>query len=104
MLIPARPRESAIWATTPGLFGTAARISQTARRPPEQIRALNAWLKSYAAAHGATYLDYYTATADDRGFLRDELSDDGLHPNAKGYGVMRPLAERAIADALKRKK
>lgn len=79
-------------------------LVQTARRPPEQIRALNAWLKSYAAAHGHTYLDYHAATADERGFLKDELSDDGLHPNAKGYAVMAPLAERAIADALKGKR
>ena len=79
-------------------------LVQTARRPPEKIRALNDWLKSYAAAHGHTFLDYYAATVDARGFLKDELSDDGLHPNAKGYEVMAPLAERAIAAALKGRK
>lgn len=79
-------------------------IVQTERRPPAQIRALNEWLKSYAAAHGLVYLDYYTATVDESGFLKDELSDDGLHPNAKGYIVMTPLAERAIAEALKKKR
>jgi lysophospholipase L1-like esterase len=78
-------------------------VIQTARRPPEQIRALNAWIKAYAAAHGATYLDYYAATADEQGFLKDELSDDGLHPNAKGYASMAPLAERAVAEALRKK-
>ena len=79
-------------------------LVQTARRPPEQIRALNEWLKAYAATHGAIYLDYYAATVDERGFLKDELSDDGLHPNAKGYAAMAPLAERAIAEALKKKR
>jgi len=79
-------------------------INQTTRRPPEKIRALNEWIKSYAAAHGQVYLDYYTATVDARGFLKDELSDDGLHPNAKGYEAMAPLAERAIAAALKGRK
>ena len=78
-------------------------IVQTTRRPPEQIRALNEWMKTYAAANGATYLDYYSAMIDERGFLRDELSEDGLHPNAKGYAVMAPLAEQAIASALKKK-
>jgi len=78
-------------------------IIQTTRRPPEQIRALNEWMKTYAAQNGATYLDYYSAMVDDKGFLRDELSEDGLHPNAKGYEVMAPLAERAIASALKKK-
>jgi lysophospholipase L1-like esterase len=37
---------------------------------------------------------------DDHGFLKKELSDDGLHPNKAGYAVMAPLAERAIAAAL----
>ena len=79
-------------------------LVQTARRPPAQIRALNEWIKSYAAERGLVYLDYYAATADERGFLKDELSDDGLHPNAKGYAVMAPLAERAVAEALGKKR
>jgi lysophospholipase L1-like esterase len=35
--------------------------------------------------------------------LTDELSNDGLHPNAQGYAVMAPLAEAAIAMSLKRR-
>jgi lysophospholipase L1-like esterase len=76
-------------------------IVQTKRRPPEQITALNAWMKKYAAIHGGVYLDYFAAMVDDKGFLKDELSDDGLHPNQKGYDVMAPLAEQAITMALK---
>jgi lysophospholipase L1-like esterase len=38
---------------------------------------------------------------DDKGFLKNELSYDGLHPNTQGYGVMAPLAEAAIAASLK---
>jgi lysophospholipase L1-like esterase len=41
---------------------------------------------------------------DGKGFLKDELSDDGLHPNAAGYAVMNPLAEAAIQSSLKRGK
>jgi lysophospholipase L1-like esterase len=78
-------------------------VIRTAQRPPAQIKALNEWMRAYAAAHGSTYLDYHTAMADEKGFLRDELSDDGLHPNAKGYAVMTPLAEQAVAAALKKK-
>jgi lysophospholipase L1-like esterase len=77
---------------------------QTARRPPEQIKALNQWLKKYAAENGLTYLDYFSAMVDEKGFLKAELSNDGLHPNAKGYEVMAPLAEQAITAALKKKK
>jgi len=79
-------------------------IVQTVRRPPAQILELNQWLKDYAAAHHHTYLDYFSAMVDDKGFLKNELSDDGLHPNAQGYVVMAPLAEAAITASLKRRK
>jgi lysophospholipase L1-like esterase len=34
--------------------------------------------------------------------LRKEITDDGLHPNAAGYAIMEPLAEKAIAKALRK--
>ena len=76
-------------------------IIQTIRRPPEQIKALNTWMKDYAAKNHLIYLDYYSAMIDEKGYLKDELSNDGLHPNASGYSVMNPLAEAAIASSLK---
>jgi len=79
-------------------------IVQSQRRPPEKIKALNEWMKNYAAAHHLTYLDYYSAMVDEKGFLKNELSDDGLHPNVSGYAVMNPLAEAAITSSLKRGK
>ena len=48
----------------------------------------------------STFLDYFAATAGAGGALRPELNDDGLHPNARGYAVMAPLADAAIARAL----
>jgi lysophospholipase L1-like esterase len=74
---------------------------QTARRPPSRINALNTWLKAHAAAHKHVYLDYFSAMVDDKGMLRAELSDDDLHPNARGYAIMSPLAEAAIAQAMR---
>lgn len=70
------------------------------RRPPDQIAALNRWLKSYAASTGSVYLDYAAAMSDDKGMLRRELADDGLHPNKAGYAIMAPLVEQALAKAL----
>ena len=78
-------------------------ITQTVRRPPAQIIALNTWLREYAANNGHTYLDYHTTLVDAKGMLRDELSDDGLHVNSSGYAIMGPLAEAAIKEALKKK-
>ncbi|MFZ0419268.1 MAG: SGNH/GDSL hydrolase family protein [Candidatus Sulfotelmatobacter sp.] len=71
-----------------------------ALRPRERILALNAWLKDYCAKNGLVYLDYYSVLIDDQGMLRRDLSDDGLHPNAAGYRIMAPLADKAIALAL----
>jgi len=70
--------------------------------PPEKILELNAWIKKYGQDQGDTYLDYFSSTVDDHGFLKKELSEDGLHPNAAGYAVMAALAEKAIASALKK--
>ena len=40
---------------------------------------------------------------DDRNGLPESLSGDGIHPNLAGYRVMEPLAEKAIAAAMKQK-
>jgi lysophospholipase L1-like esterase len=74
---------------------------QTDRRPHEKIRALNDWIKSYAAKNQSVYLDYYTAMADDKGVLKTELTYDGLHPNDAGYALIEPMAQKAIDAALR---
>jgi lysophospholipase L1-like esterase len=78
-------------------------LPQTVRRAPAQILALNKWLQEFTQTRGYVYLDYFSAMVDEKGFLKDELSDDGLHPNARGYAVMAPLAAAAIATSLKRR-
>lgn len=70
------------------------------KRPPEKILELNAWIRKYTAENGHVYLDYFSATVDEHGLLKKELSEDGLHPNAAGYAVTAPLAEKAIQLAL----
>ena len=66
------------------------------------LRSIVQAMYAYAAENGHVYLDYFSATVGAGGLLRPELNDDGLHPNAKGYAVMAPLAEKAIAEALRR--
>jgi lysophospholipase L1-like esterase len=69
--------------------------------PAEKIAALNIWLKNFALSNKFVYLDYYSAMADERKGLPLNLSADGVHPNAAGYRIMGPLAEKAITLALK---
>lgn len=68
--------------------------------PAPKIRALNAWLSQYSASHALTYLDYYAAMADPDGGMKPGISIDGVHPNAKGYAIMEPLAQAAIEKSL----
>jgi lysophospholipase L1-like esterase len=70
------------------------------QRSPAKILDLNLWLKDYCAQHGDVYLDYFSAMVDDKGWLKRELAEDGLHPNPDGYKIMAPLAEEAIKKAL----
>ena len=60
-------------------------------------------MKNYAAQRNLVYHDYFSGTADDKGFLKADIANDGLHPNAKGYELMKPLVENAIKIALKKK-
>jgi lysophospholipase L1-like esterase len=71
-------------------------------QPAPKIMALNAWMKAYAARAGVVYLDYFSAMADERQGLKGDLTRDGVHPTEAGYRVMAPLAEKAIAEALRR--
>lgn len=71
--------------------------------PAQEIRQLNGWLRSYAAASGCVYLDYYTALADANGGMKPGLSKDHVHPTPAGYAIMTPLAQAAIDTALQGK-
>jgi lysophospholipase L1-like esterase len=77
------------------------RFEMTKGRPPEKILEMNKWLRAFCQRHSYTYVDYFAAMADAKGFLGADLADDGLHPNAKGYRVMAPLALAAIDNAVK---
>jgi lysophospholipase L1-like esterase len=68
--------------------------------PVPRIQGLNKWLQDFCSHNGCVYLDYYSSMADTNGGMLPGLSSDGVHPTAKGYAVMAPLAERAIAQAL----
>jgi acyl-CoA thioesterase I len=71
--------------------------------PVPKIAAVNAWMQEYVRTKRHVYLDYYSAMVDEQKGLRAGLGTDGVHPNKAGYDIMAPLAEKAIADALRMK-
>lgn len=68
--------------------------------PIHRIRIMNAWLRQFCKRHNFIYVDYYDAMAQPDGAMKTGISFDGVHPNAKGFAIMAPLAEQAINEAL----
>jgi lysophospholipase L1-like esterase len=102
---PAPPPAAAGRAGAPAATGRGAatppRRKQSEQRPPSDILKLNAWLKDYAAKINAPYVDYYAATVDASGEFRSGYTNDGLHPNARGYELMAPAVEAAIEQTVR---
>ena len=65
-------------------------------QPVDTIHEINRWIKKYAADNDLMYVDYYAAMIDDNNGLRKELSEDGVHPNQKGYQIMNQLVRKTI--------
>ncbi len=76
---------------------------RTGPTPASQIVALNQWLARYCASSRVTCLDYHAALAGKDGQMKEGVSDDGVHPNDKGFALLKPLVEKAIAAALKKR-
>lgn len=68
--------------------------------PGPKVIKLNSLLKDYSDKNNITYVDYFSAMADEKGGLKVPeytSADDLVHPNLAGYKVM----EKIILDALK---
>ena len=87
-----------IGSITPArLFGWNTKLKPF---PAQTIVAMNARLRAMAAREGFVYADYHAVLADPDMGMKPALSNDGVHPNKEGYALMRPIAEKAIAEAL----
>jgi lysophospholipase L1-like esterase len=75
---------------------TDPRYEMTKTRPPATIKEINAWIQTLCLNGGFAWMDYYAALADTAGQMASDFSDDGLHPNAKGYRVMSPVVISTI--------
>jgi lysophospholipase L1-like esterase len=70
-------------------------------QPAERIQRLNTWLKMFAASNGLVYADYWSVLSDGSGGMKQEYSQDGVHPNTLGYQVMSPILNSALDSALR---
>jgi lysophospholipase L1-like esterase len=65
--------------------------------PAPKIRSLNARLKAYATSHAIVYADYWRVMSSNDGGMKAQYSEDGVHPNPRGYEAMRLVTQAAIA-------
>lgn len=69
-------------------------------KPNEKIPALNKLIAQYCSTNDVFYLDYFSAMTNAKNGLDKDLAHDGVHPTKKGYEMMAPMAEAAIAEVL----
>lgn len=65
------------------------------------VQIINNEIKQLCIEHDALFIDYYTQmteTKDDIDYLRNELTDDGLHPHVFGYDIMAKVIEATFTD------
>lgn len=72
-----------------GASTTAESREQLLAVPNDRIHKLNKQLAAIAQEARVEYLDLYPLFADSEGFLRSELTTDGLHLSPQGYLVWR---------------
>ena len=68
--------------------------------PAEKITALNAAIEKYAVARNFTYVDFHEPMSNQENGLRKTFSDDGVHPNAEGYILMKSILEPILKGLL----
>lgn len=57
-------------------------------RNNDDIMEINDKIKRYCDENDYTYINMYDKLLDDDGNFNEEYTDDGLHPNGKGYEVI----------------
>jgi lysophospholipase L1-like esterase len=65
-------------------------------------RGAERWMRDHAASTTRSTSTTTRPCATSARGMRGELAYDGVHPTEAGYRLMAPLAERAIAEALRR--
>jgi lysophospholipase L1-like esterase len=66
-----------------------------AKEKNKQIRTLDELLADFASKHAIEYLDINLLVSHN-GFLRGDLTYDGIHLNARGYALWAPEVERVL--------
>jgi lysophospholipase L1-like esterase len=66
------------------------------KEPAEIVIKLNEKLKSNAKKYNAVYVDYFSAMVNKQNGLKEELGNDGVHPNVAGYLIMESILNEQL--------
>ena len=70
-------------------------------KPAPKIVAINEMLKTLAGEKNYLYIDYFSEMSDDKNGLKASLGADGVHPNEKGYEIMKRVLLNTIGPSFK---
>ena len=70
-------------------------------KPAPKIVALNEMLKTLAGEKNYLYIDYFSEMSDDKNGLKASLGAYGVHPNEKGYEIMKRVLLNTIGPSFK---
>jgi lysophospholipase L1-like esterase len=70
-------------------------------KPAPKIVALNEMLKTLAGEKNYLYIDYFSEMSDDKNGLKASLGADVVHPNEKGYEIMKRVLLNTIGPSFK---
>jgi lysophospholipase L1-like esterase len=74
-----------------------ARWWEGARERNATIREINALLAEGVKGNGYRFVELESVLADENGFLRGDMTSDGVHLNARGYSaVLEKLKESGL--------
>ena len=65
-------------------------------RNNDDIMEINEKIKKYCEDNGYNYINMYDKLLDDDGNFNEEYTDDGLHPNSRGYEVITEEIEKYL--------
>lgn len=65
-----------------------------------KIDELNNEIKLYAKAKNISFADFNELMRDDKGYIKESMTFDGVHPNIEGYKVMELLIKAVMDNIL----
>lgn len=69
--------------------------------PQERTLSLNKRIRAFAQQEQFRYVDCFAPMLTEKGVMARKYIPDDIHPNKKGYTLMQPLIQEAIAEILK---